>query len=1584
MENAFALNDAPINTGNELPSVPKSILEKAPNPFEILVSNPNTIQLPSFADSWKPSTNAPITVSTKMSEDYIKKGFNINDLDLNPKLEQDLSSTQGRTDRLINNLKVAGANFASMAIATGFSSPISTGINDLESGIAKDLFDWSKGVAENNRNFETKEDSSDNIWTNLNNWLNPTANSTKGFGKILESTAYGLGAGLGIAGQELAISTLTGGVGTVPLLARNIQKLLNSAKYLDRALEVSGIAIKGANNLEKVVRAGEVSTNIAKGLQTLYRSQLGAYSEALFEGLEGKETLKEQLIKDFEEYHGYTPTGKELNKIEEHANEAGLARLNVNRALLSLTNISQYNSVFKSVDAIRESAESLAEKYGSKIAFENGRALVKDELKDSILKSAWFNKGIGKALNVVATTAVNIGKKEAVKEGLQEGMEEGLQFLTDKIINNYYTWKYKGDNKNIVDAISEGSKELFSKEGVESIFTGALAGGGQSLVTNFLTHLSPKYKAGKIQYNKNQEELTKQYNELADKWESLSLDTKKKIYNSFKTQSVRGDVTDSIISANASTQIADMKDKVDDNEQFNQLLMHELFTLALPYVRNGNVDILKQQFNDMNSLDEESFQKMFGVEADKKQLIEYYNNEFDKINEAYRKVNNAFNVPFKDDVNYSIYNHMKHELAFSLYNSERMIEDAKTIESGLGIYKDILNNYAINLPSAYESNNKRIKEIDGELEIDNNNKSLKEEKQGLENINQYIDSVLTQGKEFTKEGYLRQLNKNVIVPYFNARNVEIPDQFKQFEDLSDALNKTYHLAKIKDRINYQQDKINKILYSDNPVTFFNKSERELEELLYKQNKKAKEATKIKEQPVVSEEKTPSTVVPETSKKELNTILSTEEQLLPEETEIPEIQQPEEIIPDNIISEIETTGESNITSKLSPVVYMVDDEGNVLDGEQDFVNRAKIIQQLSLGILKFDDFINNLEFSYVDNIKANNITFPDEQALIRDGITRGINVKYKDIPITLLPLDETLYVDGSKISSSIPSKMLYSEFLQLCKSNYSLFEKSNEIKNGKPVLFNGNKSLDDLILESVRYNNNINNLRAYLNDDNTIKPEVNNISLRNYLKLQLSYTTFFSTNEKAFTGYIPLNGSALEDNPVLNIAYDEIDGKYSFEYIGKRYDSLNNEIKSFLQSLANKGIKYNGRIIYYKLMHSSGVSTPGYISAQSRDIELYDDVYNTPINSLEDLRNANNKFYISSEDNIVYTNKEGVVKQESLGRGVIEVDVFEDNNRYDIKLSIADNSFNIKVEKQDIKTTKDFVNIIKSNIKSISNNKGETLKTKDVRAIRKESTKEATLQSRDTILVPSYFKRAKRAVFTTTYFRLKPSSSSMTITPVVQKFVTSSLDEKIKDVEKRRQEELNNIPSEILPEIGDIVYSDDYPKTVIKIDNSPVYGGYGRVFFQKGGSMYIYDTLTESNQKVLKNQRISKINAKYNKELEDLNFNTNIPIQDNITNKEEPSVIVEESTNFVHELDEFRNRINKLNIDFSDVLLSTIDKKGKNAVLGSVQKMIDAFNKGGDLLQEYSKFFKSIPPLTRIKQQYSIKQIKEVIKNCNQI
>jgi len=72
---------------------------------------------------------------------------------------------------------------------------------------------------------------------------------------------------------------------------------------------------------------------------------------------------------------------------------------------------------------------------------------------------------------------------DVVKESIQEGFEEGMQYFTDKALNNYYTWKHYGDNKNIGKVLQTATDELFKKEGLESIFTGMLAGGGQTAVT---------------------------------------------------------------------------------------------------------------------------------------------------------------------------------------------------------------------------------------------------------------------------------------------------------------------------------------------------------------------------------------------------------------------------------------------------------------------------------------------------------------------------------------------------------------------------------------------------------------------------------------------------------------------------------------------------------------------------------------------------------------------------------------------------------------------------------------------------------------------------------------------------------------------------------------------------------------------------------------------------------------------------------------------------------------------------------------------------------------------------------------------
>lgn len=1385
MVNPFLLQDGVYTQTPEV-EIPKSNLNVPTiNPFDILITDKQDVSkqiedsLPDLNTLWKPDDKtAPITVSTKFSEDYIRKGFNVNDLDLNPKLEQDLSSTQSRADRLLNNLKVAGANFISMAVATGFSNPLSTGTEDLEAGIAKDLFDWSSGIAKDSRNYETKDDSSDDIWTNLNNWINPFSNSTKGYGKILESTAFGLGAGAGIAFQEGLATILTDGIGTVPMLAKNIQKLLNSAKYLDQALEVSGIAVKGANNLQKVVRAGEVSNQIAKGLQTAYRSQLGAYSEALFEGLEGKENLKDNLIKDFEKYNGYTPTGKELDKIEQISSNAGLARLNVNRALLSLSNISQYNSIFKSYDAFREGAEAMAEKYGSKIAFEEGKAVVKKDARDKLFKGDWFNKGIGKGIDVVATGVYNTVKKEAVKEGLQEGYEEGMQFLIDKSINNYYTWKYKGQNKNILNAIEEGTKEIFSKEGLESIFTGMLSGAGQSVVTNLFSNLNKEYKASKIKYNENQEELAKQYNKLGQRFNSIPLETRKQLSNIFNNNSVRGTLTEQIINANASAQLADMKSNAEDSEQFNQLLTQEVFNLALPYIKNGNIDILKEQFQEYSKLDNNAFQKMFGIEASNKQdLINYYQDEFNKIQKAYNQVNNSFQDNFKgDNISRVLYNEMKNEIAFSLYNHTKLIEDSKSLESRLGEYKDILNNYANNLPKAFKDNESKIKELEQELQI-NDSIEVKQRIKGLQDMNEYIDSILNKekAKNISKQDYLKTLKKNIIDPYFKQKNQLIPDEFQEIENLNEKLQSVYYLAKIKDRINYQQDKLNKLLYTDKPEEFFKNSQREFEELIFsqiKQEEKPVEVIKPKDtNPLVFDEEdelpTKQRLV---DLSDLNLDKLLQNKTLEDLEKEYELSDEDKVTINDFLFRkeqetlLDTNGLENISSKQSPLVYIVDDEGNVLTEDKDILSRVTLMNKLSNGEITTDELYSKLEYNYVAlksrisnllvTIDGNKyIKMSDEKALYKKEPSKGISIKYEGNPIAFIPLDDLLYVDINLIKGIKGVNLIsYNEALDVIEKDTTgkLFKKANEIdKNGIAVLFNNTSPINTFRNNYNQFKNTIDNLDSFV-DNNTLNTE----ELSKYITDNnlLDYTAFIDVNNQKKEKQV-LSQTSLKDNPIIELL------KYGDDYsviIESGLDYVRgdvNKINSFKQEV----IEYfktreledgNYKYVWVKQKHVRGTTSYFPIDIKIQSVKEYPDFNTSILNTEDEIRDYVNAMFLSLKGKY-NDNTFSKIKDSSIR-------VYPEGNRIKVKTTIDLDNTQIKSEVIVDKgiTQKDLYDSIINSIKDI-----QGLETDFIELYKTGKDSKDTLSNRNLILIPTYSKYPS-SIFTTAYFRIKSSNVSI--------------------------------------------------------------------------------------------------------------------------------------------------------------------------------------------------------------------------------
>lgn len=1400
MINPFLLNSEPSE------SIPLAKLPENPlgeyNPFLSLVSDTESVtQIPDAKNIlYKNEPDySPITVSTKQATPYIKKGFNVTDIDLkNPNFGTDLSNTQSRTDRFANNLKVAGANLVSMALVTGFSNPLDM-VSDTKESLedntfAKKIFDWSTNIAQDNANYETKDDLSNNLWTNLNNWM-PWSNSTKGLGKLLESTAYGIGAGIGIAAQELAVSFATGGSGTLPLLARNIQKLLNSSRYLSEAIKVSGIAAKGANNLKNVIQAGEITNGVAKGLSKLYQSQLGSYSEALFEGLEGKESLKTQLIDDYEKVHGFKPIGEELDKIDKTATEAGADRVKLNRLLLSVTNLSQFNSIFKAFDARKETAETLAEKFGSELIVKEGKAIVKDNGKYSV-KSTWFDKGIGKAIKPVIEGAVNAGKKDVVYEGLQEGLEEGSQFFIDKTLNNYYSWKYKGDNKNISDALLEATNEVFSKEGIESIFTGALSGGGQSLITNFFKNLNPDFKASKVKFKEGQEELAKEYNDLKTKFEALPINAKKKLVNIFNNQSVQGDLHNRLQNTNAAIGVQDIKNNPQDEEQFNQALTHELFTLAEPYVKHQNLNILNQQFDEYKNMDAESFNKLFGTDVkDQSKLVDFYKDEFKKINDSYRKANNAFNTTFNDPYSNAVYNDLRKELAFSLYNNDKLINDAKELETNLGSYNTLLNNYAVNLPNALKDNNKKIKELESQVEYQ---PELSKEVDRLTKVNEYIDSVLTKGKELKKEEYIKMLQDNVINPYKVANNIT------EHIDLDDKLNSLYYLAKIKDRINYQQDKINKILYSDDPVKFLKNAEADYQALVFDNLKKAinKPVENIVKPPVKKEDV------------KVKEILNTEEQELPK-TEVPVQNKPEP----PIIEDVEDDGTANnIESKDYQAAFLVDDNGNVLDDDDSFYDRAKVLSELLHQDLSYEDFINNLDFSYV-TVKTNNpVNYPLEEALFRTSPVEGINIKYNNTLVGFIPLDDGLVVNTNIIAAYIKDKSVkkgivnYSDFLQELKNNNSLFEiiKKTYVPKGEmyeiPLLFNEYVySVNELIDNHNKYNKTKEWVKTFVKGgvlESNFKEEVLNNRL-------LDYQAFFWGEVK---GQILLKDSAIynTDLPIVNIEWDNINNKNSASFIQgntkykKEIENYLNGIKDDEGNIRQLGEKNKNRFVFVRTKGVDGKYGWKYFNANARPAINYTDEVNEVISTVDILKDYLSKIRVES----FYT-----TSNEELNGGKLDYSLFASDKGLgvDIKVKIL-NKQGEEIGKVDLG------NIVLNNTNSKKDlllklteaiEKGtDNFKPTTPNIFRQENTKEDTNKSIDTILINTYFKVPSQ-VYSTMYLKINPLDNvELPVIPeVIETFeITNNTENKKADIEKRIQEELNKAQETTVYKKGDIVYN----------------------------------------------------------------------------------------------------------------------------------------------------------------------------------
>ena len=832
--------EANPNFNSDLGNLPQVLPFKAPN-IDTSFDIKKQIQQPEDNESPvkqllkpydKPSTN-PTVLSTKGLDSYRNRGYNVNARDLaNPDFETNLSTTQNNWDRLGNNLQVAGANFASMAAVT-LLSPIEMlgDISDwikgkpaIGSDLTQSIFDWRKEVEENNTNFQTQYDKNNPIkatlWGLLPGSSLITGASSKGYGEILKSASYGLGAAAGLAVTELVTTALTGGSGTIPLLARNLQRLFNNAKYVDEALSLGGIAGKAASNLNKVLGSGEAINRLGNGLTDIYRATAGAYGEALFEGLEAKETVMQNLTDAFIKTHGYEPTGKDLEKISKLSQDAANQRFGLNMLLLGATNYQQFKTLFRGIDNFKDDLITNTRKLGSTLEFDDlGKVIVKNT--DYKLKSDWFTKGFGKRIAPVVEGTVNLVKKNHfISTGLPEGFEEGSQFAIDKGIENYSYWRAtnngKSDTLELLKSLGSGVKEtVTSSEGWDSILTGALAGGLQEGAMQGFNQITGRtqYKEAKKNFTALQQSNADEYNRLLNTSDPNSL-----LKQVVAINSINGTTQQQLDKVKILTALnKELTQAIENPELFKSLNQVKHFELVKSFAQNGNTDLYVEKLNQFKSLSDADFKTVFNLTSidnkSKDELIDNMIQEANVIDSSFKRARTALNNPVqyqRNEVLYEGYKEVIDEIAYLDYSSNKFKGRISNLENELGQYKNLgafttekgLKNLAPNM-------------IKNTIDVLDNQIQLQEgaDKQDKINKKKNLEKLLTtiESKDiFSKKEVLDMVDtyvKNSDKTY--PLNTNLTSDFEKLQDVQ----------KLRDRIVTAQINLTKLLNSEDPIAY---------------------------------------------------------------------------------------------------------------------------------------------------------------------------------------------------------------------------------------------------------------------------------------------------------------------------------------------------------------------------------------------------------------------------------------------------------------------------------------------------------------------------------------------------------------------------------------------------------------------------------------------------------------------------------------------------------------------------------------------------------------------------------------------
>jgi len=302
---------------------PAELLQGINTPQEKVEKDPYKLAEEAYFKKNRPKIDTSSSIApteTITPEEYNR--FNNDDtisssVKYDPNYEANKRATQTDGERWLNTAQKFGANATSMFLGglstipnilgsvtngigylAGNEQPISEYFNLApDSGVMKDLFEWSDQINKDNRNYQSNWSKENWIQDMIPFW------GDGGFQDIVTSAGYTAGA-IGEALVSGGIASILSKGTKLAGMGAKLSKYLNDPVKIDKVLSAISATAKNAKSAQLIGEGGYLIGRGIGEVPSLYRMYVGAHTEAAFEGLEGAKRFEEDVVGEYRKTHG--------------------------------------------------------------------------------------------------------------------------------------------------------------------------------------------------------------------------------------------------------------------------------------------------------------------------------------------------------------------------------------------------------------------------------------------------------------------------------------------------------------------------------------------------------------------------------------------------------------------------------------------------------------------------------------------------------------------------------------------------------------------------------------------------------------------------------------------------------------------------------------------------------------------------------------------------------------------------------------------------------------------------------------------------------------------------------------------------------------------------------------------------------------------------------------------------------------------------------------------------------------------------------------------------------------------------------